>query len=586
MNRLTAIKLAIVLVLTIAIIATPALANEPPDWHSGYAPYIAAYQTVENGGQLPESINEGIAMFGTALQGTMKYALHDINGNGSPELIVGKSIDFAQYYACDIYTADGGASTFLIWGGWESSIVVNNRSISYSEGYIIRYDDEYSISSDGQLVLEYRLEYDYDEGNVVSVTGIPLSDVPAELDWKPLSEFANESSAGKNNELSDWAVNEVNAAISAGLVPADLQNNYQSPISRASVAQMFINLVEKASGQTIDELLAANGAAINENAFVDTKDPAVLAANALGIINGVGDRRFAPEATLTRAQAAAIINRIARMLGANTDGFDHEFTDVSGHWVSVELGWPVSSGIINGIGENKFAPNSELTREQAIAIVGRALAPLRDAASNEAENDYYDLYENIINEWKLAMNNYVSGNFAAGDSLSFHFNNGSADSDSMRAYYALYDIDGNGIPELILRKYSRHEDIIAYIFSLKDGLPINVFGSYDEGLYEGLPYEVPWSRVGSSRILANGFIDSTDGDYSIYGIGSDGYSVIKVASAEPYDYPDQAGLAEAKWRYYLDDIEVEYSEYSQYLEEQVFAANGNDAFSIINWREL
>ena len=175
---------------------------------------------------------------------------------------------------------------------------------------------------------------------------------------------------------SAWAAAEVNAAIEAELVPENLQKNYTSPVSRGNVAQMFINLIEQSSGQSIDEFLAAKGVSISDNAFSDTTDKAVLAANALEIINGVGDGKFDPYGTLTRAQIAAIINRTARVLDVNTEGYAHSFTDVAGHWSDVELGWPVHAKIINGVGDNKFDPNGALTTEQAIAISYRALQSL------------------------------------------------------------------------------------------------------------------------------------------------------------------------------------------------------------------
>ncbi len=179
---------------------------------------------------------------------------------------------------------------------------------------------------------------------------------------------------------SSWAEKEVSAALEEGLVPAELQWNYQGAVSRGQVAQMFINLIERASGTGIDEFLAAKGASIDPDAFTDTEDRAVLAANALGIINGVGGGRFDPDGTLTRAQIAAIINRTARVMGVETEGYAHGFTDVAGHWSDGELGWPVHAGIINGVGSGRFDPNGTLTTEQAILITYRALGALRQTA--------------------------------------------------------------------------------------------------------------------------------------------------------------------------------------------------------------
>ena len=176
---------------------------------------------------------------------------------------------------------------------------------------------------------------------------------------------------------SSWAKGEVDAAISANLVPDNLQKNYRKPVSRGDVAQMFINLIEQSSGKSVDEILSEKGVELNKSAFTDTADKAVLAANALGIIYGTGNNKFSPEGTLTRAQIAAIMNRTARVLGVDTEGYSHSFTDISGHWANSELGWPSSVGIINGVGNNKFSPDTQLTTEQAIAITYRALQILK-----------------------------------------------------------------------------------------------------------------------------------------------------------------------------------------------------------------
>ena len=78
----------------------------------------------------------------------------------------------------------------------------------------------------------------------------------------------------------------------------------------------------------------------------------------------------------TRAQIAAILNRAARVLGVETEGYGHSFTDVSGHWAEPELGWPVHAGILSGVGEGRFDPDGVLTTEQAILMTWRALEAL------------------------------------------------------------------------------------------------------------------------------------------------------------------------------------------------------------------
>lgn len=175
---------------------------------------------------------------------------------------------------------------------------------------------------------------------------------------------------------SAWAQEQVAAAISAGLVPENLQSGYTSPVTRGDVVEVFIRLIESCAGKSIEAVMADEGVSIDYGAFTDTRDEAVLAAHALGIINGVGNGRFDPDGTLTRSQIAAILNRIARLMGVRTSGYSHSFTDVSGHWVNSELGWPVHAGIIQGVGNNRFDPDGDLTTEQAIVIAYRALEAL------------------------------------------------------------------------------------------------------------------------------------------------------------------------------------------------------------------
>ena len=173
---------------------------------------------------------------------------------------------------------------------------------------------------------------------------------------------------------SSWAQEEVNLATEIGLAPLELRTGFKDPITRGDISGALVNLITKCTGFRIDSLLQKNGAAINEEMFSDTKDNNILSAAALGIINGVGGGKFNPNGTLTRAQIAALINRVANVLGIETDGYTHNFTDMTDNnkWVDSELGWPSSVGIINGVSSTKFNPGGTLTKEQALRIIYRA----------------------------------------------------------------------------------------------------------------------------------------------------------------------------------------------------------------------
>jgi hypothetical protein len=114
-----------------------------------------------------------------------------------------------------------------------------------------------------------------------------------------------------------------------------------------------------------------------------------------------------------------------------------------------------------------------------------------------------------------------------------------------------------------------------------------IFGYDEEGDYRGAkPREIPWSRVGSSSILDSGWIDSRDGDDAIYQIAEDGCSVVRISKAEPYDYESEANKAEAKWRFYINDTEVEYDFYADYLTEQGYSFERNNALMDIEWTSI
>lgn len=176
---------------------------------------------------------------------------------------------------------------------------------------------------------------------------------------------------------SAWAKAELMAAMDQGLVPLSLWKDMTKGITRAAVSCLFARLLEQATGKPVATLLQERGLTEDSAAFTDTQDPDVLALSALGILNGVGNGRFDPNGPLRRGQIAAIVNRIARLLGEDTTGYTHTFTDVSGMWVDNELGWPYQTGIIQGTDNNSFNPNGTLSMEATILVAYRTLNVLK-----------------------------------------------------------------------------------------------------------------------------------------------------------------------------------------------------------------
>lgn len=96
---------------------------------------------------------------------------------------------------------------------------------------------------------------------------------------------------------------------------------------------------------------------------------AIEALASRGIINGKGENRFDPNATMTRAEFAAIIVRALGLTPKATD----TFTDVAADaWYAGYVGTAYSYGIITGVGGGRFNPGGTITRQEAAVMVARA----------------------------------------------------------------------------------------------------------------------------------------------------------------------------------------------------------------------
>lgn len=89
-----------------------------------------------------------------------------------------------------------------------------------------------------------------------------------------------------------------------------------------------------------------------------------------GIIEGVDDTHFKPNATVTRAQFAAMIARALNLQAYTTAA---PFGDVPQNaWYAEAVRSAYAAGIIKGVANERFAPGQEITREEMAVILVRA----------------------------------------------------------------------------------------------------------------------------------------------------------------------------------------------------------------------
>ena len=87
-----------------------------------------------------------------------------------------------------------------------------------------------------------------------------------------------------------------------------------------------------------------------------------------GMMNGVSDTSFAPNSTTTRGMIVTMLHRMEDEPAAAASGFE----DVaSGAYYADAVDWAAANGIVNGVSDTAFAPDNAITREQMAAILYR-----------------------------------------------------------------------------------------------------------------------------------------------------------------------------------------------------------------------
>ncbi len=110
-----------------------------------------------------------------------------------------------------------------------------------------------------------------------------------------------------------------------------------------------------------------------KNPFNDVEESdwyygSVKYANENGIINGVSPTEFAPKLNVTRAMFVTLLYRLEKQ----PDTVECKFTDVQkGSWYEKAVAWANEKGIVFGVSDTEFAPDSNITREQMATMLCR-----------------------------------------------------------------------------------------------------------------------------------------------------------------------------------------------------------------------
>ncbi|MCL9663510.1 S-layer homology domain-containing protein [Paenibacillus hunanensis] len=87
----------------------------------------------------------------------------------------------------------------------------------------------------------------------------------------------------------------------------------------------------------------------------------------LGILNGVGNNKYDPNATLTRAQFAQMINNLLQL---SPDGTKADYSDIrSSAWYNNAIQAVTTVGVSNGYTDGTYKPNRKISREEMAHIL-------------------------------------------------------------------------------------------------------------------------------------------------------------------------------------------------------------------------
>ena len=223
---------------------------------------------------------------------------------------------------CDNDRDRYGAKVKLYWENYQKTLIQQQEAVD--EAMVALYEQSPELAQQAATDL-----------------GIAVAEETFENAKSVLKELWAFVKADQAGELAEDAV----------FTPTALTENKMPTYSMA--------MLEKTEGQFVD---------VAEDAWYGD---AVAYVAEKGIMNGTGETTFGPDAKLTRAMMVQVLYN----LEGRPEAGETAFADVAdGQWYSDAVAWAAANGIVNGVSDTQFAPDANVTREQMAAILYRYAA--------------------------------------------------------------------------------------------------------------------------------------------------------------------------------------------------------------------
>ncbi len=218
---------------------------------------------------------------------------------------------------------------------------------------------------------------------------------------------------------SDWAETSVNAAIKKNLLPIDepyrLNSMYHENITREEFCVIAAKVISAITGEAFDT---------TPTEFTDTDNSVIFGLCNAGIIDGKSKTQFAPKDLLTREEAAKILDALYTHIKIERPQIDESYNfndhDEISTWARYGVYSMNAAEIMLGIGNNKFAPKDNYTKEQAIVTLMRVYDASRVSRTVMFETDKTIDTEKTISGFSASISKNDNGVFEIeGDNLEY-----------------------------------------------------------------------------------------------------------------------------------------------------------------------
>lgn len=142
-------------------------------------------------------------------------------------------------------------------------------------------------------------------------------------------------------------------------------------VTRAELASMLLRL---SGGQAAADSAPSNSNGYRDVAAGSWAAQAVQTASEAGWMRGTGTESFDPNRPVTRAELAAVLARWKGLNAVGDIGLESAaFTDTADHWAAGDIARARQAGYLLGLPDGRFEPNRALSRAEAAAVFNRVL---------------------------------------------------------------------------------------------------------------------------------------------------------------------------------------------------------------------